>query len=105
MMGLTPSDDKRHKNERTNDALQGLTSIPGNVWDTFMQSVQESRDAISEAVKEVMEEKEISVYRLHEETGLSCDFIESVLDATMPLNDSELISRLERGLQVRLNHL
>ena len=104
-MAPTPSDDKRADKERTNEALQGLTSIPGNVWDTFMQSVQESRDAISEAVKEAMEEKGISVYSLHEDTGLSCDFIESVLDATMPLNDSEPISILERALKVRLNHL
>lgn len=104
-MSPSPSDDKREAAPRTNDALQGLTSIPGNIWETFMQSVQESRDAISEAVKEAMNEKGISVYGLHEETGLSCDFIESVLDATMPLNDSEPISKLERALRVRLNHL
>jgi ribosome-binding protein aMBF1 (putative translation factor) len=105
MMDPTPSNGKRRNDERTNDALEGLTSIPGNIWETFMQSVQESRDAISEAVKEAMEQKGISVYHLHEETGLSCDFIESVLDATMPLNDSEPISLLERALQIRLNHL
>ena len=104
-MAPSPFDHRKPNPERTNDALQGLTSIPGNVWDTFMHTVQESRDAISEAVKEAMEEKGISVYRLHEDTGLSCDFIESVLDATMPLNDSGPISLLERALQVRLNHL
>lgn len=104
-MTPAPSDDKRRSEPQSNDALQGLTSIPGNVWETFMQTVQESRDAISEAVKEAMDDKGISVYHLHELTGLSCDFIDSVLDATMPLNDSKPISLLERALQVRLNHL
>ena len=52
-----------------------------------------------------MSKLEIGIYRLHELTGLTCDYIGDVLEARADLTDSEPISRLERALHEQLNHL
>lgn len=52
-----------------------------------------------------MHRLEMSVYRLHELTGLTCDFIDQIIEGTADISDSEPISKLEVALGVRLNHL
>ena len=103
-------------NPSTTDPLNQLTSVPREAFEraiahgkdvahSVIMTVEDSQIAIAWAVREAMAHVEMSVYRLHEVTGLSCDFIDQILEGTADISDSEPISKLEMALRVRLNHL
>ena len=96
---------KDPREDRTSDPLQDLTTFPSTFWDSCTKSIDQSREDIALAVQEAMREKEISVYALFERTGLSTELIYSILEGTYDLFDSEPITKLEKALGVRLNHL
>lgn len=95
----------RDKSAQRNDALSALTRVPGHIWAECVDSVRESREAIGQAVRDAMDEKEISSYLLAEKAGLSVELIELIRDGSYDLHDSLPISKLEEALGVRLNHL
>lgn len=47
----------------------------------------------------------MSVYGLHEKTGLDCTFLEEMLNGTGDISDSEPLQKIERALGVPLSHL
>ena len=102
--------------QEAQDALSTLSSVSPAAFERAIQhgkdsayavisTVEDSQIAIAWAVREAMSTLEIGIYRLHELTGLTCDYIGDVLEARADLTDSEPISRLERALHVQLNHL
>lgn len=99
-----------------NEGLQRLTAVPREAFEraisnskdvahSLIMTVEDSQIALSWAVREAMAKLEIGVYELHERTGLGCEFIDAILEGVADISDSEPISKLERALQVRLNHL
>lgn len=87
------------------DALDRAISHGKDVADSLMRTAEDSQIAIAWAVREAMQKLEIGVYQLHELTGLSCDFIDAILEGVADITDSEPISKLESALHVSLNHL
>lgn len=108
--------NKPDSHQNAQDALLHLTSLPTAAFDrglehgkdrayAMLSSVEDSQIAIAWAVREAMEKLELGIYRVHELTGLTCDYIEAVLEARADICDSEPIRKLELALQVQLNHL
>jgi hypothetical protein len=102
--------------EQSHEGLSQITTTPLSAFRraaaqgqdsaySLFTSVEDSQCAIALAVAEAMTKHQIGTYRLHELTGLSCDYIEAILEAQADLHDSEPISQLEQALQVQLNHL
>lgn len=100
----------------TSNSLSQLTTVPReaferaiahskDVGESLIMTVEDSQIAIAWGVREAMHRLEMSVYRLHELTGLTCDFIDQIIEGTADISDSEPISKLEVALGVRLNHL
>jgi len=65
----------------------------------------DSRIAISFSMHEALQARRMSVYDLHEKTGLDCTFIEEMLNGTGDISDSEPLQKIERALGVPLSHL
>jgi hypothetical protein len=96
--------------------LAHLTIVPAEVLRRAIQhdldvpcslllSEEDSRIAISQAIQEALEAQNSNVYTLHERTGLSCDFIEKMLDGSGDIRDSDPLQRIQAALGVRLSHL
>lgn len=88
-----------------NSELLSLAEYSSNLWDTFMSSVADSQADIAEELQSAMRLQSVSVYELHERTGLSCELIDSILDASYDLSDSLPISIIEQELKIHLNDL
>lgn len=111
--------DMRNSNnshQQAQDALASLALTPPAAFQraihqgkdsayAIISTVKDSQIAIAWAVREAMEQLELGTYRLHEMTGLTCDYIDAVLEARADVTDSEPISKLEQVLHVQLNHL
>lgn len=113
---LNRSPDEQPSNKSKSEALSQLTSVPRDAFEraiahgkdvahSVIMTVEDSQIAIAWAVREAMARLEISIYHLHELTGLECDFIDRILEGTADISDSEPISKLEVALGVRLNQL
>jgi hypothetical protein len=102
-----PRTPKEPHNEqpKQHPALDDLREIPGNVFDTFFGNEDDSRQAIAEAVRGALDSQGLSVYVLHEQSGLSCEVIDGVLDGHIDLRDSEVLTTLQFALKVPLTHL
>lgn len=111
----TPRDERSQADSSPNPLSQ-LTSVPREAFDRAIAhgkdvahspilTVEDSQLAIAWAVREAMGRLEISIYHLHELTGLECDFIDKVIEGTADISDSEPISKIEAALRVRLTHL
>jgi hypothetical protein len=101
---------------RQNDELTALTLIPVAVLrrtlthdldspSPLLLSVEDSQIAIAQAIREAMEDQRVTIYHLHEMTGLSCDFIEAMVNEEGDLSDSEPLSKIQEALGIRLTHL
>ena len=95
------------------DVLKDLTAVPVDELARVLQhdldspnpiflSEEDSKIAIAHAIREAMETREMSVYHLHERTGLSCDVIEELINGTGDISDSDPLRKLEVALSVRL---
>jgi hypothetical protein len=92
------------------DLFQGLTQIPGNIFDTFFGGEPESKEAISEIVNNrivvLAERRGISEWALCEEiaerTDLELSVVLSFIHGTMDLGDSLPLTILQAELGVRL---
>ena len=71
----------------------------------LLLSVEDSQIAIAQAIREEMENQSLTTYHLHEITGLSCDFIEELINGRGDLSDSEPLSRIQEALKIRITHL
>jgi len=108
--------NEQSKKSQIVEPLSQLTSVPRetfkraiahskDVAHSVIMTVEDSQIAIAWAVREAMERLEMTVFNLHERTGLDCDFIDKILEGAADISDSEPISKLEAALGVRLNHL
>jgi hypothetical protein len=111
--------DMRNSNsshQQAQDALASLALTPPAAFQraihqgkdsayAIISTVKDSQIAIAWAVREAMDQLELGTYRLHEMTGLTCDYIDAVLEARADISDSDPISKLEQALHVPLNHL
>lgn len=106
----------RSSHPRQNDELTALTHIPvaalrralAHDLDSpspLFLSVEDSQIAIAQAIREAMDHQHLTTYHLHEMTGLSCDFIEAMMNEEGDLSDSEPLSRIQEALGIRLTHL
>jgi hypothetical protein len=104
------------RNEHVVDSLNQLTAVPRealhraiahskDVAESVIMTVEDSQIAIAWAVREAMERLDMSIYHLHELTGLECDFIDKIIEGSADISDSEPLSKLEVALGVRLNSL
>lgn len=109
-------DNGSPRNEPLSAPLNLLTTVPREVFEraiahskdvaeSVIMTVEDSQLAIAWAVREAMHRLEMSIYRLHELTGLECDFIDKILEGVADISDSEPISKLEVALGIRLHHL
>lgn len=107
---------KKNSHQDTQDALAELVVTPPEAFkrainhgrDTayaIMSTVEDSQIAIAWAVREAMQKLELSIYTLHELTGLPCEYIAGIIEARADISDSEPISKLEQALHVQLAHL
>jgi hypothetical protein len=96
--------------------LEKLTTIPVDALLRAQQhdldsanplflSEEDSKIAIGQAIREAMSIQEITVYILHEKTGLSCNVIKALMSGTGDISDSDPIQRLEFALRTPLSHL
>ncbi len=101
----SPSDPLNQLTAVPREAFQRAIAQSKDVGESLIMTMEDSQIAIAWAVQEAMSRLEMSVYRLHELTGLECDFIDQILESSADISDSEPISKLEGALGVRLNHL
>lgn len=111
-----PRDPRFNEPKTAHDALKDLTAVPVDALARALQhdldspsplflSEEDSKIAIAQAIQEAMETLKVSVYHLHERTGLSCDVIEDLRNGTGDISDSEPLRKLEHALGVPLSHL
>jgi len=111
-----PRGPRSNEPKTAHDALKELTAVPVEALTRALRhdldsptpiflSEEDSKIAIAHAIREAMETREMSVYRLHEKTGLPCDVIEGLRNGTGDISDSEPLQRLEDALGVPLSHL
>ncbi len=116
-MTAGPHQDRRPQTPQHPDTeLQQLTTVPADAFERALQhdldsphpiflSEEDSRLAIGHALREAMEAQGVSVYHLHEQTGISYEFLENMLNGSGDISDSEPLHKLENTLHVRLSHL
>lgn len=101
----SPSDPLHQLTVVPREAFQQAIAHSKDVGESLIMTMEDSQIALAWAVREAMHRLEMSVYRLHELTGLTCDFIDQIIEGTADISDSEPISKLEVALRVRLDHL
>lgn len=87
------------------DAMQRALRYNLDSAEPLLLSLDDSKIAVGQAIREAMHHKGATVYHLHEETGLSCELIEDMMNGSGDLSDSEPLQKLEAALGVRLTHL
>lgn len=111
-----PRDPRSNEPKAAHDALKDLTAVPVDALTRALRhdldspnpilfSEEDSKIAIAQAIREAMETRKMSVYHLHEKTGLPCDVIEDLTNGTGDISDSEPLQKLEDALGVPLSHL
>jgi hypothetical protein len=107
---------KNKSHSQLDEALSQLIMTPADAFEraishgkdsayAVLSTVEDSQIALAWAVREAMQKLEIGIFNLHELTGLTCDYIDAILEARADISDSEPIGKLEQALHVRLNHL
>ena len=96
--------------ETGEDALAELVNIPVNTFRAAHRSDQDSgtplilteRDsqiAISHAIKQAMEQEGVTLYLLAEKSGLSVEIVQTYIDGSGSVSDTDPLTRLDQALR------
>jgi hypothetical protein len=96
-----PVDEKAAAKQATDD----LVDMSKGLSASALGLVEESQANIAAAIRAAMEDKQISVYELHELSGVDLDIVQDLADGDYDLHDSEPITKIEEQLGISLRHL
>lgn len=116
MANSPENEPKRTPSREQGNPFSDLASIPSDAFRRALQhgmdsaepmflSEDDSRIAIAQAIRQAMAERELTVYQLHEATGLSVDILNTFIEAEAIISDSFPITMIGQALGIDLGNL